>query len=163
MKCKCDSELEFSDCCGPILDGAIAPTAEALLRARFTAFAIRSLDFVDRTHAPEVREDFNRAEAENLAENCTWNRLYVIRISENSESTEIEFVADVTFREKRMLRGAASKFRRINGEWFFVSSKNLAHVAHKVRPKIGRNDVCSCGSGKKYKKCCATLDDRASL
>ncbi|MFN9975212.1 MAG: SEC-C metal-binding domain-containing protein [Phycisphaerae bacterium] len=23
-------------------------------------------------------------------------------------------------------------------------------------PKIGRNDPCSCGSGKKYKKCCAT-------
>jgi uncharacterized protein YecA (UPF0149 family) len=21
-------------------------------------------------------------------------------------------------------------------------------------PKIGRNDPCSCGSGKKYKKCC---------
>jgi uncharacterized protein YecA (UPF0149 family) len=22
------------------------------------------------------------------------------------------------------------------------------------RPKIGRNDPCSCGGGKKYKKCC---------
>jgi SEC-C motif domain protein len=22
-------------------------------------------------------------------------------------------------------------------------------------PKLGRNDPCSCGSGKKYKKCCA--------
>jgi uncharacterized protein YecA (UPF0149 family) len=21
-------------------------------------------------------------------------------------------------------------------------------------PKVGRNDPCSCGSGKKYKKCC---------
>lgn len=21
-------------------------------------------------------------------------------------------------------------------------------------PKVGRNDVCPCGSGKKYKKCC---------
>lgn len=24
----------------------------------------------------------------------------------------------------------------------------------KVAPKVGRNDPCSCGSGKKYKKCC---------
>jgi len=24
----------------------------------------------------------------------------------------------------------------------------------RVGPKIGRNDPCSCGSGKKYKKCC---------
>jgi hypothetical protein len=25
---------------------------------------------------------------------------------------------------------------------------------HRPAPKIGRNDVCPCGSGKKYKKCC---------
>ena len=24
----------------------------------------------------------------------------------------------------------------------------------KIQPKIGRNDPCPCGSGKKYKKCC---------
>ena len=25
---------------------------------------------------------------------------------------------------------------------------------HKEGPKVGRNDPCPCGSGKKYKKCC---------
>jgi len=25
---------------------------------------------------------------------------------------------------------------------------------HREQPKIGRNDPCPCGSGKKYKKCC---------
>ena len=24
----------------------------------------------------------------------------------------------------------------------------------KSKPKIGRNELCPCGSGKKYKKCC---------
>ena len=24
----------------------------------------------------------------------------------------------------------------------------------KAAPRIGRNDLCPCGSGKKYKKCC---------
>lgn len=24
----------------------------------------------------------------------------------------------------------------------------------RATPKVGRNDPCSCGSGKKYKKCC---------
>ena len=29
------------------------------------------------------------------------------------------------------------------------------HEAHRaVRTKVGRNDPCPCGSGKKYKKCC---------
>ncbi len=30
-------------------------------------------------------------------------------------------------------------------------------------PKAGRNDPCPCGSGKKYKKCCALKQDEASL
>ena len=25
---------------------------------------------------------------------------------------------------------------------------------HRETPKVGRNDLCPCGSGKKYKKCC---------
>ena len=28
---------------------------------------------------------------------------------------------------------------------------------------IGRNDPCSCGSGKKYKHCCALKPERLSL
>lgn len=38
-------------------------------------------------------------------------------------------------------------------------SKNLVHPNKQVvrsELKIGRNDPCSCGSGKKYKKCCLT-------
>ncbi len=27
-------------------------------------------------------------------------------------------------------------------------------TVHRDSPKIGRNDPCPCGSGKKYKKCC---------
>lgn len=27
--------------------------------------------------------------------------------------------------------------------------------------KIGRNDLCTCGSGQKYKKCCAAKDEAA--
>jgi tetratricopeptide (TPR) repeat protein len=28
--------------------------------------------------------------------------------------------------------------------------------------KLGRNDPCRCGSGKKYKKCCLPLDERSA-
>src|SRR5262249_44973737 len=34
-----------------------------------------------------------------------------------------------------------------------VSIANRARLV-PVAPKIGRNDPCPCGSGKKYKKCC---------
>lgn len=39
--------------------------------------------------------------------------------------------------------------------------KNPKHKClgyHEPKPKIGRNEPCPCGSGKKYKKCCGKED-----
>lgn len=30
----------------------------------------------------------------------------------------------------------------------------ISFTFHNETPKVGRNDPCPCGSGKKYKKCC---------
>ncbi len=38
-------------------------------------------------------------------------------------------------------------------------NKNIVKFPTLQRQKIGRNDPCPCGSGKKYKKCCAMFDD----
>ena len=32
--------------------------------------------------------------------------------------------------------------------------EQLSRPIHRDEPKVGRNDPCPCGSGKKYKKCC---------
>lgn len=32
-----------------------------------------------------------------------------------------------------------------------------------VGTKVGRNDPCPCGSGKKYKKCCWSKDQRSNV
>jgi len=34
------------------------------------------------------------------------------------------------------------------------ASGEKPHTYEKTGPEIGRNDPCTCGSGKKYKKCC---------
>lgn len=38
--------------------------------------------------------------------------------------------------------------------WWRCFKSNTEKSGSVRRPKIGRNDPCSCGSGKKYKKCC---------
>ena len=35
-----------------------------------------------------------------------------------------------------------------------VSERQIATTIQRATPKIGRNDPCPCGSGKKFKKCC---------
>jgi uncharacterized protein YecA (UPF0149 family) len=36
----------------------------------------------------------------------------------------------------------------------FLPDENAHVTVRRETPKIGRNDPCPCGSGKKYKKCC---------
>jgi len=57
--------------------------------------------------------------------------------------------------------GAEPTFESLRAE----RSKILASgfTARRSQPKVGRNDPCHCGSGKKYKKCCAKSEDRISL
>nr|WP_233217455.1 SEC-C metal-binding domain-containing protein [Trinickia dabaoshanensis] len=35
-----------------------------------------------------------------------------------------------------------------------MHERQLATTIQRAAPKIGRNDPCPCGSGKKFKKCC---------
>ncbi|MBL4692142.1 MAG: SEC-C domain-containing protein, partial [Magnetovibrio sp.] len=47
-----------------------------------------------------------------------------------------------------------SDFRRENGEWVYVDGKINPQGEPRRVQKVGRNEPCPCGSGKKYKKCC---------
>ena len=39
-----------------------------------------------------------------------------------------------------------------------VHEQKLAAATQRTEPKVGRNDPCPCGSGKKFKKCCGAAD-----
>ncbi len=155
--CPCCSNQPFSNCCQPIIAGEIAPTAEALVRSRYAAFVVRDLDHVQHTHAPEISDDFNRAEAERLAEECEWLGLHIHSAKELHDQAEVAFVVKFRRDQKVISKGAISKFRKYDGHWLFVSSKPAPQIEHLGRQKVGRNEACHCNSGRKFKKCCGNL------
>ena len=53
--CPCGSGAPFSACCSPVLDGEPAPTAEALMRSRFSAFVVGDEDHLFRSWHPRTR------------------------------------------------------------------------------------------------------------
>ena len=55
------------------------------MRFRYTAFTQRNLDHLERTHAPQIRDDFNRAGAERTADESTWLGLDIRRTEEAEE------------------------------------------------------------------------------
>jgi SEC-C motif-containing protein len=137
-----------------VTGGARAPTPEALMRSRYTAFVLGKVEHIDRTHAPEIRGDFNRAEAERTVAEVEWLGLDVHHASESGDSGSVEF--SIRFRRsgQELTQHEVSSFRRVDGHWLYTGGKVSASHPPRHVVKIGRNDPCTCGSGKKYKKCC---------
>ena len=60
--CPCGSNQDFDDCCALVLAGAkAAPTAEALMRARYSAFVECRFDFLGDSLHPAHRADHDAA------------------------------------------------------------------------------------------------------
>lgn len=64
---------------------------------------------------------------------------------------------DEAVRFRRVFPDALAEFARIGRSIQEVLLKHAVSAAPPpARPKVGRNDPCPCGSGRKYKKCCGS-------
>src|SRR5262245_26550175 len=97
MPCPCGTELEYDACCGPLIAGARpAPTAEALMRSRYTAYARKNAEYIVETHDPENSGDNDLEGTRDWANRTTWLGLEVLGTKaggENDDRGEVEFVA----------------------------------------------------------------------
>ncbi|MCP3870230.1 MAG: YchJ family protein [Gammaproteobacteria bacterium] len=157
--CSCGTGLDLDTCCGPLLSGEThAETAEALMRARYSAFAMRKIDFLSNSLHPDHREDHDAPATRRWAENSEWLGLEIRSTTAGGASDDegvVEFIA--TFKEKGVIRRhhEKSQFRKEGDTWYYVDGEMVPPKTEvHQQPKVGRNKPCPCGSGKKYKKCC---------
>jgi SEC-C motif-containing protein len=156
--CPCGSGGSIQDCCGPVIEGAPASTAEALMRARYTAFVTKTIgDFLKNTITAERQRDFDQHEVEMSARDAQ-GLSFEIRAVEGGgvedERGSVEYIARFKIRGEIQTHHELATFRRENGLWLYEDGQVNPKQAPRIVAKIGRNDPCYCGSGKKYKKCC---------
>lgn len=156
--CPCGSGGPFGSCCGPILAGAAAPTAESLMRSRYSAYVTGQIEYLATSLHPEHRQDLDLAATRRWSRAAQWKGLQVVSTrggGEQDEEGEVEFIA--TYKEKGVIKPhhEQASFRRAEGRWYYVNG-DIVKSAPSVhqQPKVGRNDPCPCGSGRKFKKCC---------
>ena len=155
MECPCQSGRDFTECCGPILAGHItAPTPEALMRSRFSAFARGELDYLRTTMVPEHQEEFHPDDARRWNENTQWLELIVHDTATDGDTGTVRFTAIFRHKESTQSLTERSRFVRRDGQWYYLDGEYETETTRRETPKIGRNDPCPCGSGKKFKKCC---------
>jgi len=152
--CLCGSNSEYSLCCEPFHKKEITPaTAEALMRSRFTAYANKNEDYLLNTWETAKRPeaiDFSKEEA-------VWTNLDIVKTKKGREKDSkgiVEFKAYYSLDDEPYVMNEISRFIKKAGRWFYLDGlvKSVAKVGQQVDQ--GKNAPCSCGSGKKFKRCC---------
>lgn len=161
--CPCQSGQNLNQCCGPLLSGdAKAETALALMRSRYSAFALQQVDYLLNTLATDNRQRADREDLARYAADMQWRGLEILAVEEGGERDIkglVEFCAHYTnlaSGQEGLLR-ERSNFVREQGRWVYLDgdiSETDPLLPGKLAKKTGRNEPCPCGSGKKYKKCC---------
>ena len=150
--CPCGTGRPRGNCCGPYLEGRVsAPTAEALMRSRFVAYRDEARDYLIDTWHPDTRPIELAVEADGL----TWTRLEVVDVESGGpldDAGVVEFKAHYRSRRKSGVLHERSRFRKVDACWLYLDG-DVSPNAESAK-KVGRNEPCPCGSGKKYKRCC---------
>ena len=160
--CPCGAGSALEKCCQPYLSSKVkAPTAEALMRSRYTAFTEANTEYLRKTHHPKTRSELDIKETESWARKADWFGLEIIKLNGGGETDSqgtVEFKATYQLGDKKCVWHEISSFEKRHDSWFYREGR-MPDIQQYRRsdPKIGRNDPCHCGSGKKYKKCCGAV------
>lgn len=122
MNCPCGTGRPFDDCCGPVLAGTPAATAEALMRSRFSAFSLGDVAHLERSWAPETRPANVTVDPDQR-----WVRLEVIDTVQGRQLDAegvVEFRAHFERNGKAGIRAERSRFRREAGRWVYVDGED---------------------------------------
>ena len=159
MTCHCGKGESFETCCGPLLARKEkAKTAEQLMRSRYSAFVEANIDYIMDTHDPDTVEQIDRDSTLEWAKESEWLGLEITKTEKGGEGDtfgRVDFVSKYKIKGSEIEHRESATFRNEDGEWLFVDGEQISGPPMvRDSPKVGRNDPCSCGSGKKFKKCC---------
>ncbi|MEU9996931.1 YchJ family metal-binding protein [Streptomyces sp. NPDC050848] len=128
--CPCGLPAPYAECCGRFHAGAAAaasfaaapavtaPTAELLMRSRYSAFVVRDAGYLLRTWAPETRPG-----ELDLDPSMRWAGLEIRGTTDGTafhQSGTVTFVARYTHGGEAGSLHERSRFRRHEGAWVYV-------------------------------------------
>ena len=116
--CPCDSGSTYADCCGNwhagLLQGLHAPTPEALMRSRYSAYVLGLIDYLLATWHPAT------APGELELPLVKWLGLEVRHAQATAQAGVVEFVARCRENGRAQRLHETSRFVREQGRWYYV-------------------------------------------
>lgn len=120
-KCFCDTGLQFENCCGLYLENnQKAPTALALMRSRYSAYATHNSEYLLETTYISERKYYSKAEILKWATANKWQKLEILSFTENTVEFKAYFLNS---NNKPQTHYEFSTFKFENNAWFYVDGK----------------------------------------
>ena len=121
IPCPCGSGNKYKKCCQKYHKGALPPTPEALMRSRYSAFALDLADYIIATTHPDNSDyttdvDTWKAEIHDFSHHTRFLGLKVLLTETKEEEAFVSFEATLSsglLKEK-------SRFRKVDGKWLYV-------------------------------------------
>ena len=124
--CPCGSQKPYENCCESYHKKHNAPTCEALMRSRYSAFVFGLVDYLFETTHPSHRSKHLKEEITVTCKSLAWTHLEVIRCWEGGMSDK---VGKVSFRATFIQEGKEgvhtehSRFKRFGKAWMYVDGE----------------------------------------
>ncbi len=125
--CPCGTKEMYHNCCRPYHIGKEQPvTAEKLMRARYSAFFFRLVDYLVSSTHPDARDPELRADLDDMVDDMMWRKLQIITKSKGTKEDKkgkVEFIAqyhhDGEFKEIH----ERSRFKKYKGQWKYMDDR----------------------------------------
>jgi SEC-C motif-containing protein len=125
MRCPCDLDQNYEQCCGRYIDQhQYAPTPSALMRSRYSAFVLGRMDYIAATMRKDALKNFDAHETATWLKDVSWQK--VVLFKEQLKTPRRGFVlfeAYYLFKEKPKMMRERSEFQKIGDRWFYVDGK----------------------------------------
>ena len=120
--CPCGNAAGYAQCCGPLHDGAIAETAERLMRSRYSAYVLKREDYLIATWHASTRPVSLKLATQQPPP--TWLGLDVKQHEQKGEHATVEFIARLRYGGGKAQRmHEISRFVREQGSWYYLDGR----------------------------------------
>ena len=122
--CLCGQERPYTQCCGPFIAGNLpAPTAQLLMRSRYSAFVECNEAYLLATWHSQTRPSKVRFDSSQR-----WLGLAIkstLSGGEADDEGEVEFVARYKIAGKGYRLRERSRFKKVQGRWYYLEGDHL--------------------------------------
>lgn len=127
MKCPCHSGKLYAECCAPYHLGENAPTPLALMRSRYSAYALKNIDYIIATTHPDHPDSSaplsqRKKQIRLFCQNTTFKGLDIL----DTEGTTVTFRVHLIQNGQNLFFTEKSAFAKQNGHWLYLKPLNIS-------------------------------------